>query len=64
MRGPAMFGAHPLVRTANPRLAAQRRWRVVLAILGLALAGGVIGSLTHPGASLPVTGPFSYFPHQ
>ena len=39
----------------------------VCAILGLALASGLVGTLTAPKGEAPVsgpTGPFSYFPHQ
>jgi len=60
-RGPA------LTRTPSYRQQAQRRrLLVVCAIVGLALASGLIGSLIQPAAH-PVTtqvagGPFSYFP--
>ncbi|THD77967.1 MAG: hypothetical protein E7812_12285 [Phenylobacterium sp.] len=56
-----------LMKTPNyRRLAARRRWMVVGAVLGLALASGLIGSLTASKGDLlarPTTGPFSYFPH-
>jgi hypothetical protein len=47
------------------RQAARRRWAVVFAILGLAIASGVVGALTGPRGEGPAraTGPFSYFPH-
>jgi hypothetical protein len=62
MPNPAMPGSLPLVRTADPRQASRRRGRVIAAMFALALAAGVVGSLTHPGATRPFTGPFSYFP--
>jgi hypothetical protein len=46
--------------------AARRRMMVICAVLGLALASGLIGTLTasHQGDELAhSTGPFSYFPH-
>lgn len=50
---------------------ARRRLMVVCAILGLALASGLIGSLSAPpsgrggeAVAKITTGPFSYFPHQ
>jgi hypothetical protein len=46
--------------------ATRRRLMVVCALLGLALASGLIGSLTAPKGetlSRSTTGPFSYFPH-
>jgi hypothetical protein len=45
--------------------AVRRRLAIVCAILALALASGVVGSLIHPAhvvSSRPETGPFSYFP--
>jgi hypothetical protein len=58
----------PLLRSPNHRhQATRRRLMVICAILALALASGVIGSLIHPAAapsSRPATGPFSYFPSQ
>ena len=46
------------------RQAARRRLIVICALLGLALASGVVGSLATPrGDARPATGPFSYFPH-
>jgi hypothetical protein len=45
--------------------AARRRWAVVGAIAGLALASGLVGYLTSPGGpDEPMTGPFSYFPSE
>jgi hypothetical protein len=47
--------------------AGRRRLAVVCAILGLALASAVIGSLIHPVhavSSRPATGPFSYIPSE
>ena len=44
---------------------ARRRWAVVGAVAGLALASGVVGYLTAPnGAADPRAGPFSYFPSE
>ncbi|MFC3067849.1 hypothetical protein [Phenylobacterium soli] len=72
--------AHPagftLLKTPSHRqVAARRRLMAICAVLGLALASGLIGSLSasqndRPGADAPSmadqasTGPFSYFPHQ
>lgn len=58
-----------LTKTPNYRQqATRRRLMAVCAILGLALASGLIGSLTAPKgevlAKAAATGPFSYFPHQ
>lgn len=61
-----------LMKTPSYRQqAARRRLMAVCAILGLALASGLIGSLSAPRADLRgkvvssvTTGPFSYFPHQ
>jgi hypothetical protein len=58
-----------LTKTPNSRQqATRRRLMAVCAILGLALASGLIGSLTAPKgevlANAAATGPFSYFPHQ
>jgi hypothetical protein len=57
-----------LQKTPNARhQAGRRRVAVVCAILALALASGLIGSLvdTDRGVShRPATGPFSYFPSQ
>jgi hypothetical protein len=59
-----------LAKSPNYReRAARRRLVVACALLGLALASGVIGSLTTPRADpvarQPVhTGPFSYFPSE
>jgi hypothetical protein len=53
-----------LARTPNLReQAARRRLLVVCAVLGLALASGVIGALT-PSSHAVQTGPspFSFFP--
>ena len=57
-----------LMKTPSHRQRTERRWLTVLcAILGLALASGVVGSLIHPAnapPSHPATGPFSYFPSE
>lgn len=55
-----------LIKTPNYRQqAARRRLMAICAVLGLALASGLIGSMTVPRDD-PVarisTGPFSYFP--
>lgn len=45
----------------------RRRLAVICAMLGVALASGLIGSLIHPASqvsSRPATGPFSYIPAQ
>lgn len=61
-------GGFALSKTPNYRQQAlRRRLMVVCAILGLALAAGVIGTLTAPKGQVVAqisTGPFSYFPHQ
>ena len=55
-----------LARSPNHReQAARRRIAVIAAVLGLALASGLIGSLAGPHRSTEPatrTGPFSYFP--
>jgi hypothetical protein len=55
-----------LKKTPNLReQAGQRRLLVACAIVGLALASGVIGALAHAPGEVPgklSTGPFSYFP--
>jgi nitrous oxide reductase len=57
-----------LLKSPNYRQqAARRRLMVACAVLGLALASGLIGALTAPHdevATNAATGPFSYFPHQ
>lgn len=58
-----------LLRTPSHRQqVARRRLMVVCAMLGLALAAGVVGSITAPGSdpadAAPRTGPFSYFPSE
>jgi hypothetical protein len=57
-----------LAKTPNYRQqAVRRRLMVVCAVLALALASGVIGTLTAPKGEVPAavsTGPFSYVPHQ
>lgn len=57
-----------LMKTPSHRQeATRRRLAVACAVLGLALASGVIGSLAHPisaPSSRPATGPFSYFPSE
>jgi hypothetical protein len=55
-----------LVRSRSLRDdAARRRWAVVGAVAGLALASGVVGYFTAPsGPAEHRTGPFSYFPSE
>lgn len=57
-----------LVRTPNYRQQqARRRLLIISAVLGLALASGVIGSMTGPridSHAHAATGPFSYFPSE
>jgi len=55
-----------LVRSRSVRDdAARRRWAVIGAIAGLALASGLAGYLTAPSGPAELrTGPFSYFPSQ
>ena len=58
-RGPA------LARTPSYRQQAQRRRLLVIcAIIGLALASGLIGSLIQPARGPTATSPFSYLPAQ
>ena len=64
----AVHSGLQLTKSPNYReRAARRRWAVLCAMLALALASGVIGTLSAPrhelGAQSPAqTGPFSYFP--
>lgn len=57
-----------LMKTPSHRQqATRRRLAVVCAIVGLALASGIVGSTIHPAhrvSSQPATGPFSYFPSE
>jgi len=57
-----------LMKTPSYRQqAARRRLMAVCAILALALASGLVGTLTTSNGEAPATGatgPFSYFPHQ
>ena len=61
-------GGFALAKTPSYRQqAARRRMMAVIAVLSLALASGVIGTLTAPKGEVLAkitTGPFSYFPHQ
>jgi hypothetical protein len=61
-------GGFELMKTPSHRhQVARRRMAVVCGILALALASGLIGTLTHPGdpaAASAHTGPFSYFPSE
>ena len=63
------WGGPSLSRTPSYRQqAVRRRLAIACAIVGLALASGVLGSLLGPApAALPAhvaAGPFSYFPSQ
>jgi hypothetical protein len=67
MRSSFAFGRGSiLMKTPSARQQAlRRRLAVACAVLGLALASGLLGSMIHPAAapSNPaMTGPFSYFP--
>jgi hypothetical protein len=57
-----------LTRSPNARdQAARRHLAVVAVVVGLALAGAVIGAVTAPSADGELaarTGPFSYFPSE
>jgi hypothetical protein len=58
-----------LARTPSLRQQSdRRRLGLLCAVVGLAIASGVIGSLAHPHAKPPqaaeATDPFSYFPAQ
>ena len=61
-------GGPVLMKTPTYRQQAARRWLLAAcAIVGLALASGLVGTLTAPRDSAATgitTGPFSYFPHQ
>ena len=61
-------GGFVLIKTPSHRQQATRRkLAVICGILALALASGVIGSLTSPTAAVvgkATTGPFSYFPSE
>jgi hypothetical protein len=63
----AARGGHLLKSPNYRQQAARRRLLAVCAVLGLALAAGLIGTLSagREGiATNSATGPFSYFPHQ
>jgi anti-sigma factor RsiW len=67
MRSGFAFGRGAiLMKTPSARQQVlRRRLAVACAVMGLALASGLLGSMIHPAAasSKPaVTGPFSYFP--
>ncbi|HEY8573909.1 hypothetical protein [Phenylobacterium sp.] len=61
-------GGFVLAKTPSTRQQQSRRKLAVISgILALALASGVIGSLTSPNAAVVgqvTTGPFSYFPSE
>lgn len=63
----AARGGHLLKSPNYRQQAARRRLMAICAVLALALAAGLIGSLSVPRdevATNTATGPFSYFPHQ
>ena len=63
----ASRGGFVLIKSPSHRqVATRRRLMVICGVLALALASGVIGSMTHaPVATGQAhTGPFSYFPSQ
>jgi len=63
----AARGGHLLKSPNYRQQAARRRLMAVGAVLGMALAAGLIGSLSaarNDVATTVATGPFSYFPHQ
>jgi len=69
MRSSFATGRGPmLLKTPSHRQQTlRRRLAILCAVLGLALASGVVGSLIRPAAqisSAPATGPFSYFPSE
>jgi hypothetical protein len=64
---PARRGPILMKTPSHRQQAVRRRLAAVCAVLGLALASGVIGSLIHPASQVssgPATGPFSYIPAQ
>lgn len=63
----AARGGHLLKSPNYRQQAARRRLLAVCAVLALALASGLIGTLSasqDERATNAATGPFSYFPHQ
>jgi hypothetical protein len=53
------FGSEPMTGR-SPR---RRRLAAIAVIVGIAAAGGLIGSLTHPADSAHLApGPYTYFP--
>ena len=66
MRGYAIGRGPMLMKTPSHRQqAGRRRLAVLCTVLALALASGLVGSLTHPAAGPHSgTGPFSYFPSE
>ena len=63
----ARTGLQLLKTPSHRQQVGRRRLMVVCAMLGLALASGVIGALTHPQpdqVAATQTGPFSYFPSE
>jgi len=61
-------GGFSLTKTPNHReQAGRRRMAVVCTVLAMAVASGVIGSMTHSRGEVSGkahTGPFSYFPSE
>ena len=64
----ASRGGLSLMKTPNQRQqAGRRRMMVVATVLAMAVASGVIGSMTHTRSEVSGkahTGPFSYFPSE
>lgn len=64
----AQRGGFMLMKTPNHRQqVARRRWAIVGGVAALAVASGLIGSMTQshdPAAGAAHTGPFSYFPSE
>jgi hypothetical protein len=64
----AARGGFTLMKTPNHReQVGRRRLVVVCTVLAMALASGLIGSMTHSRGEAPArahTGPFSYFPSE
>ena len=61
-------GGFELMKTPTHRQqVVRRRLLVICSMLALALASGLIGTLTHPqdpATATAYTGPFSYFPSE
>jgi hypothetical protein len=68
MRDFAFRGGSTLMKTPSHRQqATRRRLMVICGVLALALASGVVGSMTHSRGEVvgkAETGPFSYYPSE